>query len=79
MKNQIIVAMDMEIIDGIRLIEKLRRSDKVYGYKVGGALCNKETDHLNNGFGREKKKKDNVYNLETYRSDGSERSDTDWI
>lgn len=35
MKNQIIVAMDNEIPDGIRLISKLRTSEQVYGYKIG--------------------------------------------
>ncbi len=35
MKNQIIVAMDMEIPDGMKLISKIRQSEKVYGYKIG--------------------------------------------
>lgn len=35
MKNQIIIAMDMEIPEGIRLISKIRTSKKVYGYKIG--------------------------------------------
>lgn len=35
MKNQIIIAMDNEIPDGIRLISKLRTSGQIYGYKIG--------------------------------------------
>lgn len=35
MKNQIIVAMDMDIPEGIKLISKLRTSEKIYGYKIG--------------------------------------------
>lgn len=35
MNNQIIIAMDNEIPDGIRLISKLRTSEQVYGYKIG--------------------------------------------
>lgn len=35
MKNQIIVAMDNEIQDGIELIAKTECSNEVYGYKVG--------------------------------------------
>lgn len=35
MKNQIIVAMDNEIVDGIRLIAKLTASNQIYGYKIG--------------------------------------------
>ncbi len=44
---------------------------------MSGALDNKETDHLQDEFGSKKKK--NVYDLSTHRSDGTERSDTDWI
>jgi len=35
MKNQIIVAMDMEIPDGIKLISQTRTSEQIYGYKIG--------------------------------------------
>lgn len=35
MKNQIVVAMDMEIPDGIKLISKTRQSEQIYGYKFG--------------------------------------------
>ena len=35
MKNQIIVAMDMEIPEGMKLISKTRTSEQVYGYKIG--------------------------------------------
>ncbi len=35
MKNQIIVAMDMEIPDGMKLIAKTRQSEQIYGYKIG--------------------------------------------
>lgn len=35
MKNQIIVAMDMEIPDGMKLISKTRTSEQIYGYKIG--------------------------------------------
>lgn len=35
MNNQIIVAMDNEIPDGIKLISELKTSKEVYGYKVG--------------------------------------------
>lgn len=35
MSNQIIVAMDMEIPDGIKLIAKTRTSEQIYGYKIG--------------------------------------------
>lgn len=45
---------------------------------MSGALDNKETDHLNDGYGK-RIKKGSIYNIETHRSDGSKRSDTDWI
>ncbi len=35
MKNQIIVAMDNEIKDGLELMEKTRDCNEVYGYKIG--------------------------------------------
>jgi len=35
MKNQIIVSMDMEIPEGMKLISKTRTSEQVYGYKIG--------------------------------------------
>ena len=35
MKNQIIVAMDMEIPEGIELMSEIRTSEQIYGYKVG--------------------------------------------
>ena len=35
MKNQIIVAMDMEIPEGMKLMSKTRMSEQVYGYKIG--------------------------------------------
>lgn len=34
-ENQIIVAMDMEIPDGMKLISKTRTSEQIYGYKIG--------------------------------------------
>ncbi len=35
MNNQIIVAMDMNIPDGMKLIAKTRQSEQIYGYKIG--------------------------------------------
>lgn len=35
MNRQIIVAMDMEIPNGIRMISKLRTAKEIYGYKIG--------------------------------------------
>ena len=44
---------------------------------MSGALDNKETDHLGNGYG--KKKKDDINDRSTHRWDGTPYYDIDWI